>query len=174
MPGIFITIMDEINIGQWSSGQVGEGKKYVSTLIQCFVSDRWKIFPDRMQTTDGDQLLLCVENVFEFSILSENPSIVSYSRRHHHWTSFGSSRCKNSWRIRHRSCNSVNCKPRVHNLRCYIQRKGAFCEWNSWSQTRTQVQQWIARKPSPIRKKWRKRSNQKPRGNLGSSEHEVN
>ena len=24
MPGIFITIMDEINIGQWSSGQVGE------------------------------------------------------------------------------------------------------------------------------------------------------
>ena len=26
MPGIFITIMNEINIGQWSSGQVGEGK----------------------------------------------------------------------------------------------------------------------------------------------------
>ena len=26
MPGIFITIMDEINVGQRSSGQVGEGK----------------------------------------------------------------------------------------------------------------------------------------------------
>ena len=57
-----------------------------------------------------------VSRIFGFSILSENPSIVSYSRRHHHWTSSGSSRCKTSCRIWHRSCNSINCKPRIHNL----------------------------------------------------------
>ena len=58
---------------------------------------------DQMQTTGGE---------VEFSILSENQSVVSCSRRHHHWTSFGSSRCKNSWQLLHRSCNSINCKPR--------------------------------------------------------------
>ena len=35
-----------------------------------------------------------VSRVSEFSILSENQNIVDYSQRHHHWTSFGSSRCK--------------------------------------------------------------------------------
>ena len=54
----------------------------------------------------------------------------------------------------------------------YIQRNRAFCEWNSWSQTRAQVQQWIAPKPSRTRKKWRKKSKQKPQGNLSVSKHE--
>ena len=66
--------------------------------------------------------------IFEFSILSENQTIVSSSRRHHHWTSFGSSRCENSWQLLKRSCNSVDCKPRIHNLRGYIHWEGAFCE----------------------------------------------
>ena len=51
MPGIFITIMDEINIGQWSSGQVGEGKSMCLRWVPFFVSDRWKIFQE--QQKDG-------------------------------------------------------------------------------------------------------------------------
>ena len=35
MPGIFITIMDEINFGRWSSGQVGEGR---SMCLRWFCS----------------------------------------------------------------------------------------------------------------------------------------
>ena len=42
-----------------------------------------------------------VSRIFEFSILSENQSIVSYSLRHHRWASSRSSRCKNSWQILH-------------------------------------------------------------------------
>ena len=64
-----------------------------------------------------------VSRVFEFWFVSEIQCIGSYSRRHHHWTSPGSSLRKKSWRIWHRSCNSINCKPRIHNLRCDIQRK---------------------------------------------------
>ena len=50
-------------------------------------------------------------------------------------------------------------------------------EIHSWSQTRTQVQKWSARRPPRIRKKWslwRKKSNQQLQGNLGVSEHEGN
>ena len=36
-PGTFITIMDEINIGQRSSDQLGEKQKLVSTLIPFYV-----------------------------------------------------------------------------------------------------------------------------------------
>ena len=67
-----------------------------------------------------------VSRIFEFSILSENQTIVSNSRRHRHWTSFGSSRCKKSWQIWHRSCNSINCKPRIHNLPCFSREKNVL------------------------------------------------
>ena len=115
-----------------------------------------------------------VPRIYEFSILCGNQSFGSNSRRHNNWTGSGSSCCQNSWRTRNRSCNSINCKPREHILRCYIQRRRAFCEWNSWSLTSVQVQQWIARTPSRIRKKWRKESNQTPQGNLGISKYEGN
>ena len=111
-----------------------------------------------------EKIYSSVSRILEFSILSENQSIVGYSRRHHYWTSFRSSRCQNSWQILQRSCNSLDYKPRILNSRCYIQRSRAFSEWNSWSQTRAQVQQWITRKPSRIRKEWRRKSNQKPPG----------
>ena len=74
-----------------------------------------------------------VPRIFDFSILSASPSFGSYSWRHHHRTSLGSSFCENSWRLWSRSCDSINCKSNVHIWRCYIQRNRTFCEWNSWS-----------------------------------------
>ena len=52
----------------------------------------------RPNADDGwGEINLFVSRFFEFSILSENKKkTVSYSRRHRHWTSSGSSRCKNS------------------------------------------------------------------------------
>ena len=119
---------------------------------QCLLPascDRQELFQNSMENSYSS-----VSRTFEFSILPENPSFgVSFSRRHHHWTNSGSSRCKNCWRIWHRGCNSINCEPRIHNSLCDIQRRRSSCEWNSWSQTRAQVQQWIASKPSRIMKK---------------------
>ena len=97
--------------------------------------------------------LLCRERSSSRSY-PKTPSFgVNFSRRHHHWTNSGSSRCENCWRIWQRGCNSINCEPRIHNSLCDIQRRRSSCERNSWSQKRAQVQQWIASKPSRIRKK---------------------
>ena len=43
MHGIFISIMDEINVGQWSSGQVGEGKSMCLRLFRslCGTGERY-------------------------------------------------------------------------------------------------------------------------------------
>ena len=72
---------------------------------------------DWMRTTGGNNDF-SVPRICEFSILSENQSFGSYSRRHNHWTSSGSSCCENSWRIWNGDRNSINCKPRKHLLLC--------------------------------------------------------
>ena len=118
--------------------------------------------------TDGEHLHF-VPRTFDFSIPSESPSFGSYSWRHNHWTGFGSSSCENSSRIWNWSCDSIFCKANVHILRCYIKRNRAFCEWNSWSRRRAQVQWWIAHRTSRISKKWtirRKKRKLEQRGNL--------
>ena len=110
-----------------------------------------------------------VPRTFDFSIPSESPSFGSYSWRHNHWTGFGSSSCENSSRIWNWSCDSIFCKANVHILRCKIKRNRAFCEWNSWSRRRAQVQWWIAHRTSRISKKWtirRKKRKLEQRGNL--------
>ena len=83
------------------------------------------------------------------SFSAENTRVLDFIRKPELWQLFPTGQpldqflefvLWNSWRIWNRSCDSINCKSWKHNLRCDNQRSRAFCEWNSWSQTRAQVQ----------------------------------
>ena len=70
------------------------------------------------------------------------------------------------------SCNAINCKFRVFISRCRIQRKKAFCEsimiTNKSSGPAMNCSQTFQNQEE------RKKSAQKPHGNVGSSKHETN
>ena len=90
------TSMEILQIQNSCSKQFTLSVSPVSTE-QCLLPascDRQGIISNSMENSYSS-----VSRTFEFSILPENPSFgVSFSRRHHHWTNSGSSRCKNCWR----------------------------------------------------------------------------
>ena len=53
MLGMFITVMDEVDIGQWSSDQVGERQTYVSTLTPFFFVGQVKDIPRAVERWKG-------------------------------------------------------------------------------------------------------------------------
>ena len=61
MLGIFITIMDEINVGQWSSGQVGEGKRMCLRWFRSLCRKKRKIFQEQQQ--DGQAKLKILRSI---------------------------------------------------------------------------------------------------------------
>ena len=97
--GLFLSVcVDGIKMAGKKHNMAPMWKKLMKTLIltnqlHFLITCIWDALTQRECKPNE---IMIDEYILEFSILSENPSLGSYSRRHKHWTSFGSSYCENS------------------------------------------------------------------------------